>query len=114
MQKETITQIVQHVFDANATVVNTFNNGNHIEFILIKNHLREYSLIWLPITLDTCINFRVNMNIDKFINRFQNTPQQNRITYLLENFILSSYYDIPLDHSKYLQTRINFYHGVHN
>jgi len=114
MQNESLTHIVQHVFDANAQVVTSFNNESHIEFILIKNHLQEYSLIWLPITLDTCIKFRVRMYIGAFIHRFQMVKPQEKITYLLENFINSSYHDIPLDHSKYLQTRINLQHGIHN
>ena len=107
MSQESITNIIQPVFDANAQVVTTFNNDAHIEFILIRNNHNEYFLIWLPTTLDTCIKFRVRMNIGDFIHRFQMVKQNARLTYLLENFINSSYHDIPSDHSKYLQTRIN-------
>lgn len=114
MPREILTQIIQHVFDANAQVVTSFNHEAHIEYILIKNNLQEYYLIWLPITLDTCIKFSVRMNIEAFISKFQTIAYDARITYLLENFINSSYHDIPTEHSQYLQTRINLQHGIHN
>lgn len=110
MQTESLTQIVQHVF-ANVQVVASFNQLNHIEFILVKT-LQEYYLIWLPVTLDTCMFFRVKMNPDKFIVEFQQQSLQNRITYLLQHFIGSDFHDIEQTNSIYLQNTIN--HGLHN
>lgn len=111
MQTNSLTQIVQQVF-ANVQVVASFNQLNHIEFILVKNSLQEYYLIWLPVTLDTCMWFTVKMNPDKFITEFQQQNLQNRITYLLQHFIGSEFHDIEINHSTYLQNTIN--HGLHN
>lgn len=111
MTSQSLTQIIQQVL-ANVQVVASFNQQQHIEFILVKNALQEYYLIWLPVTLDTCMFFRVKMNPDKFINEFQQVPLQNRITYILQNFIESDFHDIEQKHSFYLQNRVN--HGIHN
>jgi|GEM_PF-3766822 len=111
MKTQSLTQIVQQVF-ANVQVVASFNQLNHIEFILVKNPLQEYYLIWLPVTLDTCMFFWVKMHPDKFIKEFQGVQLQNRITYILEHFIESDYHDIELNNSTYLQNTIN--HGLHN
>lgn len=113
MKPQSLTQIIQQVY-VNMQVVASFNQLKHIEFILVKNALNEYYLIWLPTTLDTCIIFRVRMNLDTFISQFQAVKHDTRITYLLENFINSSYHDIPSEHSHYLQTQINLQHGLHN
>lgn len=111
MKTNSLTQIVQQVF-TNVQVVASFNQLNHIEFILVKNSLQEYYLIWLPVTLDTCMFFRVKMKADKFITEFQHQNLQNRITYLLQHFIESDFYDIEQTNSIYLQNTIN--HGLHN
>jgi len=111
MKKQSLTQIIQHVV-ANVQVAASFNNGSHIEFILVKNALQEHYLIWLPVTLDTCMLFNVKMKPEKLIKEFQEVPLQNRITYILENFITSDYHDIEQKHSNYLQKRINY--GLHN
>lgn len=111
MQTESLTQIIQHVF-ANVQVVASFNQLNHIEFILVKNAVQEYYLIWLPVTLDTCMFFRVKMHPDKFIVEFQQQNLQNRITYLLKHFIESDFHDIEQTNSIYLQNTIN--HGANN
>lgn len=111
MQTNSLTQIVQQVF-ANVQVVASFNQLNHIEFILVKNSLQEYYLIWLPATLDTCMWFTVKMDPDQFINGFQQVPLQNRITYIVQHFIESDFHDIEQTNSIYLQNTIN--HGLHN
>lgn len=111
MTSQSLTQIVQQVLE-NVQVVASFNQQQHIEFILVKNTLQEYYLIWLPVTLDTCMFFRVKMNPDKFINEFQQVQLQNRITYILQHFIESDFHDIESKNSIYLQNNIN--HGLHN
>lgn len=111
MATNSLTQIVQQVF-ANVQVVASFNQLNHIEFILVKNSRQEYFLIWLPVTLDTCMWFTVKMNPDKFIVEFQQQNLQNRITYLLQHFIGTDFHDIEQTNSIYLQNTIN--HGLHN
>lgn len=113
MQKETLTHTIQHILhDKKAQVVASFNNCIHIEFILLKTKLNNYSLIWLPVTLDTCMLFHLKMNPEKFINEFQQLPLQNRLTYILENFMDGNWYDFPLEKSNYLQKRINY--GLHH
>lgn len=105
MSSNSLTEIVQQVF-ANVHVVASFNNNEHIEFILVKNATKHY-LIWLPVTLDTCMWFSVKMNLQKFIIDFQSQRLQNRITYILKHFIESDFHDIEKHHSIYLQKSIN-------
>jgi len=111
MRTQSLTQIVQDVF-TDVQVQASFNQQNHIEFILVKNPLQEYYLIWLPVTFDTCMLFSVKMNPNKFTTEFQQVKLQSRITYILEHFIESEFNDIEIQKSIYLQKQIN--HGLHN
>src|SRR5690554_6048484 len=111
MKRQSLTHIINQVF-SDVQIVTSFNIDMHIEFILFKTDLQEYFLLWLPVTLDTCVIFPVKMNVARLVNEFQAVPLQNRITYVLEHFISSDFHDVDQTESIYLQKRIN--HGLHH
>lgn len=113
MQTNSLTQIVQHVFPS-AEIQATFNEKSHIEFILYRSKNGKSNLIYLPLELDTCMLFSVNMGLNKFIHEFQCLAQQKRLSYVINKFMPTSWCDIPTEHSHYLQKHINSEHGIHN
>lgn len=111
MKRQSLTHIINEVFSG-VQVVTSFNVDMHIEFILFKTDLQEYFLLWLPVTLDTCIIFPVKMKIEQLIKEFQAVSLQQRITYILEHFICTDFHDVDQAESIYLQKRINY--GLHH
>lgn len=101
-----------HTYFNQAKVVATFNDQNHIDFILIRTSQKEYFLLWLPSTLTSGMKFRVRMNPNRFIHEFQAVKVQERITYVLKNFINTDFQDLEIDLSQTLQKQINY--GIHN
>lgn len=106
MKTQTLTETVHKVFPG-AEIQATFNEKSHIEFILYRSKAGRSNLIYLPLSLDTCMLFPMNMDLNKFIHEFQCLKQQERLSYIINNFMSSSWYDIPTEHSNYLQTHIN-------
>lgn len=112
MKRTLISHVIDQVFSG-VQIITTFTSGKHIEYILFKTDLQEYFLLWLPVTLDTCVVFQVKMKPNRFIHEFQSVPLQNRITYILEHFISSYFHDLDHKESIYLQKNINR-NGLHN
>ena len=111
MSNNQLNTIINKVFKK-ATVVNSFLDENHIEFILIKEN-KEHRLVWLPSSLGTCVLFTLPMKAETFINEFTLLPQQNRLTYIINKFIEHSFTDLDNKSSQHLQTLINKRNGVH-
>lgn len=112
MKRQLISHIINQVYSG-VQIVTSFNTDSHIEYILFKTELQEYFLLWLPVTLDTCVIFPVKMNVARLVKEFQAVPLQNRITYILEHFISTDFHDVDHKESIYLQKNINR-NGVHH
>lgn len=113
MQNNFLTKTINKVFKG-AKVVNSFKNENHIEFILIEEK-DKHQLIWLPLSKGFCVSFPLPMPKDKFIQEFSVTDLQSRLTYLINNFIDTSFKDLDQKTSFHLQQSINSSrNGVYN
>lgn len=110
MSNNQLNTIINKVFKK-ATVVNSFLDENHIEFILFKEN-KNHRLVWLPSSLGTCVLFTLPMKAETFINEFALLPQQNRLTYIINQFIDHSFTDLDYKSSQHLQTLINKRNGV--
>lgn len=89
-----------------ARVVTSFLNENHYEFILLEQK-NEFNLIWLPTSMGMCVLFPLSMNKEKFIDEFSSLPIQNRLTYVIQNFIESNFKDLSGEISLKLQLTLN-------
>lgn len=105
MSTKELSQKINLVF-RKAKVVTSFLNEDHIEFILYEHDSKD-QLIWLPTSMGMCVNFPLPMPKEKFINEFSILPLENRLCYVINNFIETQFIDINAEKSLQLQLTIN-------
>jgi hypothetical protein len=112
MSTKELSQKINLIFKK-AKVVASFQDENHTEFILYEQD-KTPKLIWLPTSMGMCVEFPLPMKMENFINQFSLLKVENRLCYVINNFIETQFVDLDHEVSKQLQLTINSKtHGIY-